>query len=113
MTATSTPQYISSPNYPQNYPLSVTCTWVISASNFHSIELQFTDFALEDGYGFCTADYVELRDGATSAATSLGRFCDTRSPFTLHTSGSSLFLSFVSDSSIVKKGFRASYKMST
>jgi len=110
-TATDTPQYISTPNYPQNYPLRLTCTWVINAANDHSIKLNFTNFALEFGFfGLCSADYVEVRDGATSAAPSLGRYCGTRSPFTFHSHGSSLYVKFVSDSSIVRTGFRASYQ---
>ena len=109
-TAVDTPRYISSPNYPQNYPLSVTCTWVFTATNGHAIKLNFTDFALEYGFGVCSADYVELRDGATSAASSLGRYCGLRSSFAVHTHGSSLYVKFVSDSSIVRRGFRAKYE---
>ena len=74
--------------------------------------MNFTDFNLEYGFGTCNADYVRLRDGATSAATSLGSFCGVRQPFVVHTHGSSLYVNFVSDSSIVKRGFRASYEMS-
>ena len=112
LTASSTPNYISSPNYPQNYPLSVTCTWVINAANDYSIKMNFTDFILEYGFGTCSADYVELRDGATAAASSIGQYCGTRSSFAIHTTGSALYVKFVSDQSIVRRGFRASYEMS-
>eukprot|EP00795_Rhopilema_esculentum_P014104 gene14104-5092_t len=109
--ASNTLQYISTPNYPQNYPISVTCTYVINAVNGHTILMNFTDFALESGFGSCNADYVQLRDGATSSAPSLGRFCGIRSSFTVHTLTSSLYVQFVSDYSIVTRGFRASYQM--
>ena len=72
--------------------------------------MNFTDFSLEFGFFSCSADYVELRDGATPTAPSFGRYCGVRRPNAVHTHGSSLYVKFVSDSSIVRKGFRASYE---
>lgn len=35
--------YISSPNYPSNYPPHADCVWTITAPNGHAVELQFED----------------------------------------------------------------------
>ncbi len=111
VTASNQPQYITSPNYPSNYGNDASCIWVINAPNGHSVKMNFTDFVLESGWGTCNTDYVELRDGATSSASLIGRYCDTKSSFVVHSHGSSLYMMFKSDSSVVRKGFRASYQM--
>ena len=35
--------YMSSPNYPSNYPPHADCVWTITAPNGHAVELQFED----------------------------------------------------------------------
>ena len=110
MNAAAQANAIATPNYPSNYPNSASCTWVINAANGYSVMLNLTDFNLETGFGSCTTDYLEVRDGATSAATLLGKYCGTRSPFMIHSHGSSMYLKFVSDTTIVRKGFRATYQ---
>lgn len=50
---------IRSPNYPENYPRSVTCEWVIQAPNKHQVILRVRDFELEKKS--CLYDYLEIR----------------------------------------------------
>eukprot|EP00794_Sanderia_malayensis_P003246 gene3246-3727_t len=111
-TASNQQQYITSPNYPSNYANNAVCTWVINAPNGHSIKANFTDFQLERGFGGCNTDYVELRDGATSADTLIRRYCGTLNTFAVYSHGSSLYIRFRTDGSVVRKGFRLGYQMS-
>ena len=38
---------ISSPNFPQNYPNNVNCSWIINTNEPSRIILVFTDFDIE------------------------------------------------------------------
>lgn len=55
----------------------------------------------------CVYDYVEVRDGPTSDSHLLGKFCGYKLPPDLHSSGSKMYIKFVSDSSVQKAGFSA------
>lgn len=37
------PGYITSPNYPQNYPQNIDCVWVISVPNGEAVQIEFED----------------------------------------------------------------------
>ena len=50
---------IRSPNYPEEYPRSVTCEWVIEAPNKHQVILRVNDFQLEEKG--CFYDFLEIR----------------------------------------------------
>ena len=42
--------YITSPNYPESYPNSANCSWLIQTHNSYSLELQLMDIDLEPRY---------------------------------------------------------------
>ena len=46
---------ISSPNYPSDYPISTTCTYVIELYQYNKITITFIEVALEESY-----DYVQV-----------------------------------------------------
>jgi len=48
---------ITSPLYPEPYPRSQRCTWLVSAPNGTAVGFKLDDFEL------ATGDYVEIRDG--------------------------------------------------
>lgn len=53
---------LKSPRYPETYPNSKSCTWVITAPRGRQIELNITDFDMEEGTGSdCGYDYLEIR----------------------------------------------------
>ena len=52
---------ISSPKYPEQYPLNQKCTWVISAPEYTMIQLTWLSFHLEKSYS-CTRDWVAVYD---------------------------------------------------
>ena len=37
----------TSPNYPQNYGVELECSWIISATSGHVVELEINDFETE------------------------------------------------------------------
>ena len=42
------PGYITSPNYPQNYPQNIDCVWVITVPNGEAVQIDFEeDFYIE------------------------------------------------------------------
>jgi len=63
---------------------------------------------LEEEY-HCDYDFVEVFDGEDEAARKLGRFCGTRAPQTIVSSGPALRLQFRSDDTVSFKGFVAEY----
>lgn len=57
----------------------------------------------------CAYDYVEVRDGGSGSDPLLGRFCGYDKPGDLKSSSNKLWLKFVSDGSVNKAGFAASF----
>jgi hypothetical protein len=57
----------------------------------------------------CVYDYVEVRDGNNSSSPLLGRYCGYRLPNEVRSSGSQLYVKFVSDASVQKEGFAATF----
>ena len=103
---------ITSPNYPDNYPNdqnNVTEMSVVDVDGGDLIEITFTDFSLEDSRG-CVYDYVRIVDG--NGEELLPRTCgdhkDLSEPILSKTK--TAFLTFVSDHSEVRSGFRAEWR---
>lgn len=107
------PGYITSPNYPSNYPQNIDCVWVISVPNGEAVQLDFEDgFYIEPHTG-CMFDYLELRDGASSNADIIARLCGSTRPSTQHSMGSVMYVRFRTDTSVTHKGFKAKYSIGT
>lgn len=58
---------IKSPNYPQNFPANVECSWQIIAHEGSHLEMTFNDeFQIPDSSGVCLNSYVKVgRDRAS------------------------------------------------
>ena len=56
---TSRTGVIESPNFPNPYPYSRTCTWVVAAPLGSTINASFSHFGLERNTG-CQYDYLEV-----------------------------------------------------
>jgi len=52
--------FITSPNFPDNYPLDIDCKWTINVPASNQIELNFTQFYLNENPD-CSYDFVEIR----------------------------------------------------
>lgn len=104
------PLYISSPDYPAEYPNSHdACTSVIYADDGLRVRLEFTAFELES-HSTCGYDYLEIRDGDSSSAELIGKYCGSTSPGTIESSGNAMWVDFHSDSSVTEAGFQATIR---
>lgn len=52
--------FIKSPNFPDDYPKLKDCTWTITVSVTNQIELNVTEFLLEESLD-CRFDFLEIR----------------------------------------------------
>ncbi|XP_046548861.1 bone morphogenetic protein 1-like [Haliotis rubra] len=107
LSANYTVKYITSPNYPFNYPSNVERTLKIDAGEYFRVKINVTYSQLESTVG-CQNEYVEAFDGSDSKATSLGRWCGGTKP-NKTSSGSLMFLKFKSNSHVVDRGFIIKY----
>lgn len=49
----------SSPNYPESYPASTECVWIMGGSPGNRVSMNFIFFDIEDSDN-CNRDYVEV-----------------------------------------------------
>ncbi|PIO33299.1 hypothetical protein AB205_0007210 [Aquarana catesbeiana] len=99
---------ITSPNWPDKYPSRKECTWEISATPGHRVKLAFSEFEIEQ-HQECAYDHLEVFDGETDKSSILGRLCGNKIPEPLIATGNKMFLRFVSDASVQRKGFQATH----
>uniref|UniRef100_A0A8C4TF09 CUB domain-containing protein n=1 Tax=Erpetoichthys calabaricus TaxID=27687 RepID=A0A8C4TF09_ERPCA len=98
---------LTSPNYPNNYPVYRECIYRIIVSVNRQIMLNFTDFALEPTYPSCLYDYVEIRDGGYETSPLTSRYCGTTTPPIIMSHSNRLWIKFRSDMTSTYRGFMA------
>ncbi|XP_070174131.1 cubilin-like [Littorina saxatilis] len=113
LTSAITSGYFTTPNYPQPYPHNVECIWVITAPASERVQVDFVEAFNIERHSQCRWDYIEFRDGATSAGDELGKFCGDQFPSSVYSSGRSLYARFRTDASVPKKGFKAMYSIAS
>ncbi|XP_053554632.1 neuropilin-2 isoform X2 [Bombina bombina] len=105
------PGYITSPGYPNDYPSHQNCEWVISAPEpSQKIVLNFNphfDIEKHD----CKYDFIEIRDGDSDSAELLGKHCGSIAPSTITSSGSQIYIKFISDYARQGAGFSLRYEI--
>lgn len=99
VTLTNASGELTSPNFPNAYGNNFSKTWCIDAPAGQSVTLTFTDFETESGY-----DYVTLRD---KAGTQLSKTAGSTAPAAV--TSSRVYVVFNTDSSVTKKGWRATW----
>ncbi|RXN09774.1 bone morphogenetic 1-like protein [Labeo rohita] len=99
---------ITSPNWPDKYPSKKACTWALSTTPGHRIKIAFNEIDMEPHLE-CAYDHIEIYDGRDGKAPSLGRYCGTKKPQPIISTGNKMFIRFFSDNSVQKKGFEASH----
>ncbi|KAK0142000.1 Bone morphogenetic protein 1 [Merluccius polli] len=110
---------IQSPNYPDDYPPNKNCVWIITVAQGFHVELSFHLFERRCDYlptrpqmekhDSCAYDYLEVRDGRSGGGPLLGHFCGYDKPNDIKSSSNQLWVTFVSDRSVNKAGFSASF----
>uniref|UniRef100_A0A0P6JSL8 Putative fibrillin n=1 Tax=Aedes aegypti TaxID=7159 RepID=A0A0P6JSL8_AEDAE len=95
---------IKSPNYPQDYPANKICEWVITVPIGQQIELNVKNFTMEK-HTACRFDGLEIRNGGTSSAPLIGKFCGTDDFNGTISFSNRMYLKFYSDASRNYGGF--------
>ncbi|XP_029452365.1 adhesion G-protein coupled receptor G6 isoform X3 [Rhinatrema bivittatum] len=94
----------SSPCYPNEYPSSQECRWILQAPPGFIIHLTFLDFEIEEAPN-CMYDSLSINNGDNTA-----KFCGiTAKGLSFNSTGNEMIVTFASDFSIQKKGFNATY----
>lgn len=78
--------------------------WLFQPSGATSISLNFTSFAVENGF-----DYMFIYDGATTSSPLIGKYTNNVSPGNINSTGSSLLIEFRSDCATNQAGWAATY----
>ncbi|XP_037621273.1 dorsal-ventral patterning tolloid-like protein 1 isoform X3 [Sebastes umbrosus] len=99
---------LSSPNWPDKYPSRKECTWDITATPGHRVKIAFNEFEIEQ-HQECAYDHLEAFDGDSDTAAILGRLCGSKIPEQLVSTGNKMYLRFISDASVQRKGFQATH----
>lgn len=101
---------ILTPGFPAIYPNNRECVWKIIAPKNSRIKFKFLEFKVKKCRDElpCSCDFVEFRDGNSSTAELIGRFCGDTVPQDLYSSNRYLFVRFKSDDKTGAKGFSAS-----
>ncbi|KGL74973.1 Tolloid-like 1, partial [Tinamus guttatus] len=72
------------------------------------VKLTFNEFEIEQ-HQECAYDHLEVFDGETEKSPILGRLCGNKLPDPLIATGNKMFLRFISDASVQRKGFQATH----
>ncbi|KAJ8318436.1 hypothetical protein KUTeg_003527 [Tegillarca granosa] len=99
---------LTSPNYPDDYKPNKECIWKITVEERFSVALKFQSFEIEN-HDNCVYDYLEVRDGHEDNSPLIGRFCGYKLPEDIKSTGNKLYVKFISDGSVQKPGFAASF----
>uniref|UniRef100_A0A8C7K6R3 Metalloendopeptidase n=1 Tax=Oncorhynchus kisutch TaxID=8019 RepID=A0A8C7K6R3_ONCKI len=99
---------MNSPNWPDKYPSRKECTWDITTTPGHRVRLSFNEFEIEQ-HQECAYDHLEAFDGEGDSAAILGRLCGSKIPEPLVSTGNKMYLRFISDASVQRKGFQATH----
>lgn len=57
----------------------------------------------------CVYDFIEIRDGGDSSAPLIGSYCGYKMPEDIKSTANTLYVKFVSDGSVQKAGFAATF----
>ena len=97
-----------SPNYPGKYPDGQYCSWRITVSPGHQIQLKFTKFSLQNENN---TDALYVYDGKNSTGEVLGVFYGGNPPSKegIFSSSNQMFVIFRSDKNGSYTGFSAFY----
>jgi tolkin protein len=99
---------LQSPNYPEDYRPNKECIWKITVPESFQVALKLQSFEIEN-HDNCVYDYLEVRDGHLPNSPLLGKFCGYKIPEAVRSNSNKLLVKFMSDSSVQKAGFSATF----
>ena len=77
--------------------------------NHKNLKIFTTSYLQIENHDNCVYDYIEIRDGGKATSTKFGSFCGYKMPDDIKSTGNQLYVKFVSDGSVQKAGFAASF----
>ncbi|XP_076816426.1 uncharacterized protein LOC143462236 isoform X2 [Clavelina lepadiformis] len=100
-------EFLSSPNFPDNYGNGIFCLTTIVVPEGDSIQVSFVSFSVEP-HPICNFDYVLIIDGEYDEDQDLidDRFCGSELPPVTTSITNTLTIIFKTDGSVVTTGFR-------
>ncbi|XP_073992974.1 sushi, von Willebrand factor type A, EGF and pentraxin domain-containing protein uif isoform X1 [Rhodnius prolixus] len=104
--ATTQPQPILSPGYPNKYPGGLECLYIITAQPGRIITLEIDDIDLET-----SRDYILVRDGDSPKSRPVARLTGQRekNPKLIMSTGNQLYLYFKTSLGDSRRGFKIRY----
>uniref|UniRef100_A0A5F8HII6 CUB domain containing protein 2 n=1 Tax=Monodelphis domestica TaxID=13616 RepID=A0A5F8HII6_MONDO len=102
----------SSPQYPGSYPNNLRCHWTIQMPPGYRVKVFFLDLDLEERNllsSSCDFDYLAAFDGASEAASLLGKWCGREMPAPIMSSHNQLLLVLHTDRNTAQRGFSVAY----
>ncbi|XP_045763527.1 cubilin homolog [Maniola jurtina] len=98
----------TSPNYPNYYVPDLNCIWIFQAPTSHHVKLIFDDISLEQTPS-CFADYISIYSSKDLVTWSplIEQICLSEKEKVAFDSATYMKVTFKSDSSISRKGFKA------
>uniref|UniRef100_A0A8B9N9X7 Cubilin n=1 Tax=Accipiter nisus TaxID=211598 RepID=A0A8B9N9X7_9AVES len=97
-------------NVTRRYEKNLDCVWIITAPVNKLVNLTFNSFMLEaQSAQTCRYDYVKLYDGNNENANLAGTFCGSTVPAPFLSTHNSLTVKFITDNSVEREGFNATY----
>ncbi|CAC5406821.1 unnamed protein product [Mytilus coruscus] len=105
LTASTNPQYITSPNFPEEYATYINCQWIIQ-NTLGRVKLNLIFMDIEEDE-FCSYDYLKVTDEGYSL-----KLCKEKSwsEIIYVSNGTSITVDFHSDDQQTKRGFILSYQ---
>lgn len=100
---------IATPNWPNIPNPKTECIWNIIAPPHRTISIDF--LGKIDFGSSCDKEYVELKDGATERARTLGKLCSKDNANTIYSTGNRLRIVYYNDVSEPRTGFSAQAKL--
>lgn len=97
---------ITTPNYP-NIPMPhIECTWSVFAPSGEQLKIDFLEVFDLTPSSTCEKEYLEMRDGLTTASQLIGTFCKER-PKTKFSKSNVLMVKYFTDIPTPHNGFKA------
>ncbi|XP_060556673.1 cubilin-like [Ruditapes philippinarum] len=108
ITASDTPQSLTSPGYPNNYNDSTVTYWMITNPNeTQALAITVTDSRLEASVD-CIYDRVQIYQGPCTSYPLLGTFCGEDTPTYYYDTGAYALVVLTTDGNVNYKGFNIS-----
>lgn len=96
---------ISTPNYPNIPSPHIDCLWRVTAPNGELLRVEFLERFDLTPTPTCSSEYVEFREGMTSTAPVIGKFCHEK-PQPIFSTSNTISFKYFSDVAIPRNGFK-------